>query len=671
MALDNGEIIVGEKAYYQLKQDPENVIDSIKRIMGRDNSDPIVQWQTQHLSYKIKAPSQGKEDGLVVILGGKEYEPEDIAAQILKQVVKNAETYQENQGQKTKITEAVIAIPAYLNDQQRYAMQNAAKRAGLEVKELLYEPIAAAISYGFKPGSDDCQTILVYDLGGGTFDASVISAIGDWFSELGKAGDLWLGGDDIDNKLIELVKQKVAQEEDLDDIDALIARMPSRKQKRLIDSFKLVAEQVKIDLSHRTETQICIAEPLIDEFGSLIFIMPFITRSEFEQLILPLVDRTIKICQQAIEDAGITQDDIDVILMVGGSSLIPFVQQNLKQVFGYDKVVVHPRPIYAIAEGAAIVAAGLVDKNLTVSRNCYIEFPDDPRFLLIQKGEYLPLKTSVIIKTKADGQRFINLKLFSPDEVENQPNSPFIDESIGQIYLALDKHYPKGTEIVLIAEIDEQNEALQLTAHLRNDESVRVSCALGRGDQDTAIAKEVEELIDQFNQEREFTIKEYEEVNQLAGEIIQATNLMIGDNGRIREELRKVALEKLKKLKILSSRKYNSMSNNPYDILGVSPAASKDEIEKAFKARMKEKKRHPKILTAARNKLVKNNEDRLVADYLLPALPPILRFKRYDISELDKPTPELKLIEEIENENLDEFHAKVMADFNKSISNLL
>jgi hypothetical protein len=113
------------------------------------------------------------------------------------------------------------------------------------------------------------------------------------------------------------------------------------------------------------------------------------------------------------------------------------------------------------------------------------------------------------------------------------------------------------------------------------------------------------------------------------------------------------------------------MSNNPYDILGVSPAASKDEIEKAFKARMKEKKRHPKVLTAARNKLVKNNEDRLIADYLLPALPPILRFKRYDLSELDKLTPKLELIEEIANENLDEFHAKVMVDFNKSISNLL
>jgi molecular chaperone DnaK len=823
VGLDNGEIIVGDKAYYQMKQDPENVIVNIKNLLGRNFSDPVIQKQLQYLNYKIEPLNQGTEDGLVVILGGKEYDPEDLAAEILKKVVKNSELYQEAQGQKEKITKAVITIPAYFNDKQRYAIQNSAKRAELRVKELLPEPIAAAISYGFKPSSDDHQTILVYDLGGGTFDASVISTARDWFSELGKAGDLWLGGDGIDNKLIELIKQKVAQEEDLDDVDDLITKMPSIKQKRLINSFKLAAEQAKIDLSNRTETRVNIAEPLRDEFGSLIFIMSFITRSEFEQLILPLVERTIKICQQAIEDAGITQDNIDVILMVGGSSLIPFVQQNLKQVFGYDKVVVHPRPIYAIAEGAAIVAAGLVEKSLTVSRDYCIKFRDNPRFILIKKGENLPVKKEIVMKTEADGQRLIHLKFFSPDEVGNQLDHTSVDEPIGQMWLALDKHYPKGTEITLIAEIDEENESLQITAHLSSDKSVRVSCSFGRGGQDLAIAKEVEELINQLNQEGQLSPQEVKQVYELAGEIIQASNSMIGDNGRVLEDRKRLAYEKLKELRTYTSedhdlayyflsrfefaikhcqsvisqeqqvriknivaylkdvidkdnlsglqkfvedakhenenlpdmvnlilicrtginyasqvnstetnamtdkfsqilyaledndadkvnsllqhllpkakeysaqnsdenqkslvitsvslqnfsiqnRSNNIMSNNPYDILGVSPAASKDEIEKAFKARMKEKKRHPKVLTAARNKLVKNNEDRLVADYLLPALPPILRFKRYDLSELDKPTPKLELIEEIENENLDEFHAKVMVDFNKNISNLL
>ena len=267
VGLENEKIVVGENAY---RQGRGEVISSIKRIMGRGYSDPIVQQQTQHLSYKIKASSEGTEDSLVVILGDKEYEPEDISAEILKQVVKNAKTYRlyhEEFQQDPEITEAVITIPAYFNDKQRYATQNAAKRAGLTVKELLPEPTAAAISYGFKPGSDDYQTILVYDFGGGTFDSSVISAAGDWFSELGKAGDLWLSGNDINNNLIELVKQKVAQEEDLEDIDDLIAKMPTLKQKRLFRSLKLAAEQAKIDLSNQSRAAIFITEPLVDEFG--------------------------------------------------------------------------------------------------------------------------------------------------------------------------------------------------------------------------------------------------------------------------------------------------------------------------------------------------------------------------------------------------------------------
>jgi molecular chaperone DnaK len=557
VGLDNGEIVVGEKAYYQLKQDPENVIGSIKRIMGRGFSEPIVQQQCDHLSYKIKQSSQGTEDSLVVVLGGKEYEPEDISAEILKQVVKNAQLYQEKQGQEGKITEAVITIPAYFNDKQRYATQNAAKRAGLKVKELLSEPTAAAISHGFKPDSDDVKTILVYDFGGGTFDSSVISAAGDWFSELGKAGDLWLGGDDIDDKLIELVKQKVAQEEDLDDIDALIGKMPSIKQKRLIGSFKLAAEQAKIDLSNRTEANIEITEPLIDEFGALFFIKCAITRSEFEPMILPLVERSIKICKQAIEDANESKDGIDVVLMVGGSSQIPIVQQKVKEAFGEDKVLVHPRPMYAVAEGAAIVAAGLVEKSLTVSRNYCIKLADDPRFVLIKKGEDLPVKQSHIFKIEADGQRLIHFKFFSPDEVRNQLDHTSVDEPIGQMWLALDKHYPKGTEVTVLSEIDEQNEAVQMTAHLRNDESVKVSCSFGRGGEDDAISKKVEDLINQLNQEGELTAVGVEYVYETAGGIIQASNSMKGDDGRILEDRKRIAYERLKELSSLASDDHN------------------------------------------------------------------------------------------------------------------
>jgi molecular chaperone DnaK len=255
------------------------------------------------------------------------------------------------------------------------------------------------------------------------------------------------------------------------------------------------------------------------------------------------------------------KNSIDVLLMVGGSSQIPIVQQKVKEAFGEDKVLVHLRPMYAVAEGAAIVAAGLVEKSLTVSRNYCIQLADAPRFVLIKKGtgfeENGGVKQSHIFKTEADGQRLIHFKFFSPDEVRNELDNTSIDESIGQMWLALDKHYPKGTEVTVLSEIDEKNEAVRMTAHLRNDESIKVSCAFGRGGQDTAISKEVERLIDQLNQEGQLTVRGVEQVYELAGEIVQATNSMIGDDGRVLEDRKRVAHEKLKEFRTYTSEDHS------------------------------------------------------------------------------------------------------------------
>ncbi|GAB4277366.1 MAG: hypothetical protein Fur0025_03240 [Oscillatoriaceae cyanobacterium] len=226
VALDEGKLVVGDKAYNQLRQKPENVVISIKRLMGRGFNDPAVQQQLSRFGYKISQSTQGTDNSLSVWLDGREYQPEDISAEILKKVAENAQIYQEKSGKKIKITHAVVTIPAYFNDKQRYATQNAVTRAGLGLVELLPEPTAAAISYGFKPDSEDVKTILVYDFGGGTFDSSLITVSGNQFIESGKAGDLWLGGDDIDHKLFELVKAKVAAEEGIANIDGLIAKMP-------------------------------------------------------------------------------------------------------------------------------------------------------------------------------------------------------------------------------------------------------------------------------------------------------------------------------------------------------------------------------------------------------------------------------------------------------------
>ena len=278
------------------------------------------------------------------------------------------------------------------------------------------EPTAAAISYGFKPDSDDVKTILVYDFGGGTFDSALITAAGNQFIESGKAGDLWLGGDDIDDLIIQIVKKQVAEEESLDDIDGLIAKMPPYQKVRFLGDLKMAVEKAKIDLSTFTEAKIIPSTPLLDELGMAISINVTITRAQFEAMILPLVERTISICQEAIKYSDYPADMIDIILLVGGSSQIPLVQKKVREAFGAEKVVIHPRPMYAVAEGAAIVAAGLTEKVGTVSRDYFIELVDQPRYKIIRQGDILPIKTTHTFKIEADGQSLIHFKFSNPDE---------------------------------------------------------------------------------------------------------------------------------------------------------------------------------------------------------------------------------------------------------------
>ncbi|WP_330202148.1 Hsp70 family protein [Cyanobacterium sp. Dongsha4] len=547
VSLSNNSLIVGQEAYNQLLQDPENVIISIKRLMGRGFGDDVVQQQLKNFGYKITQSSEGTENSISVWLGSKEYQPEDISAEILKQVVKNAQAYQENMGQTGNITKAVITIPAYFNDKQRYATEIASVRAGFGKPILLPEPTAAAISYGFKPDSDDVKTILVYDFGGGTFDSSLITSAGSQFIESGKAGDLWLGGDDIDNRLGELVKQKVAKEEGLDNIDGLIANMPYYQQVRFKADLKIATERAKIDLSSKTEGKINPSTPLLDEFGMAIPIDVTITRAEFEYMILPLVKRSIEICHDAIKYSDYPADMIDMVLMVGGSSQIPLVQEEVKKAFGDDKVVVHPRPMYAVAEGAGIVSAGVTEVVGTVSRDYCIQLVDDPRYQLIKQGDVLPIQKNHTFKTEGEGQELIHFKFFSPDEVREAIDLRKNDERIGDMWLALDKPYPKGTEVDVMVELDEQNSALTMTACLKNNPSIRVSGSFSRGNHDEKINQKVEELIHKLNEEGELTEIGVQRANELTGEIVRASN-QIYLNGILQRDRQQVAEEKLKEL---------------------------------------------------------------------------------------------------------------------------
>jgi len=554
VACEQNKFLVGDQAYNQLRANPENVVVSIKRLIGRGFGDPAVQKQKSEFGYKIAQPSQGTDNGIAVWLGGKEYQPEDISAEILKKVVQNAQAYRQGFGKTGEvIDQAVITIPAYFNDKQRHATRTAAIKAGITPLELLPEPTAAAISYGFSPTGDDFKTILVFDFGGGTFDASVIQAAGTSFIELGKAGDLWLGGDDIDSRIIKFVKQQFSQEEGIADIDGLITKMPHYQRVRFNADLKLAVERAKVELSTATVSRIAPATQLLDELGIAIPIEVEITREQFEEIIFDLVERSIQICRQALEDAEHHLEMVDVVLLVGGSCQIPVVQRKVREAFGADKVVVHPRPMYAVAEGAAIVAAGLTDKVTTVSRDYFIKLVDG-REQVIKRGDILPVTTSHTFKIAADGQRLIHFQFFSPDQVRQDLDGIYEDDSIGDIWLGLNQSYPCGTEILVNLELDEKNSGLGMTATLKNDPSERVSCTFSRGRSDEKIYKELEETIAELN-DQNLTHLGVEEALKLALPVVQLSNQIIDPKtGEERSDLRDRASANLKKFQVSMSK---------------------------------------------------------------------------------------------------------------------
>ncbi|MGK7957800.1 MAG: Hsp70 family protein [Crocosphaera sp.] len=376
--------------------------------------------------------------------------------------------------------------------------------------------------------------------------------------ESGKAGDLWLGGDDIDELIINFVKQQVAEEEELDDIDGLIKKMPHYQRVRFLGDLKMAVEQAKIALSHATETRIIPATPLLDELGMTVSIDVKITRQQFEEMILPLVERTINICHDAIKYSDYPPDLIDMVLLVGGSSQIPLVQSKIKEVFGTDKVVVHPRPMYAVAGGAAIVAAGLTEKVSTVSRDYFIELADNSLFPLIKQGDILPVKALHSFKTQADGQSLIHLKFFSPDTVSETLDQIQRNERIGEMWLAFDKPYPQGTEIVVTVELDEKNNALAITAILKNDPSVRVSSTFSRGGIDEEIYRQVEEKIQELNQPGKLTQMGVEKACEIAGEVVRSAHQIKKEDGGHRQDRIQAAKDKLQELEMLASDDINN-----------------------------------------------------------------------------------------------------------------
>ena len=507
-----GEFVVGNSPYNSWKKYAPNIVISVKRLMGAGISDEQVQKMKAQKSlypYGIDKLAGGTDESVAVILNGKQYTPEQISAQILRQLKEDASV------KLGEITHAVITVPAYFNEKQKSATRKAAEMAGLKVQRLLAEPTAAAISYGVdKMEKDEEKVFLVYDFGGGTFDLSILVASGGNFIESGTGGDRWLGGDDIDKALMNYVFENTNKEQDVD-VQKLIDGLDDRKRYAFQGELKKQIEGAKKQLSNSKAASIEIFGELETEDGDMVDIEVSITRDEFENLIRPLIQRTINLVDELLDKTGYPIETIDNILLVGGSSCIPLVRKMLVAKYGEEKILSSEKPMLAIAEGAAILAHSLSDefecpecgemvpKDNTICPHCGAKLSgedaekadEEPPILvtyttkhnyyikletgnqkIIDANELLPFEINKRFKTTVDNQKIVELVILSDAEGGTY-------EKIASGFFTISDNLPVDSSLTFTFSLTESEE---LSAKVKIDKTGKTTnIVLGRGNKDS------------------------------------------------------------------------------------------------------------------------------------------------------------------------------------------
>jgi len=421
-ASKTGEILVGQAARRQAVVNPENTIYSIKRFMGRKWGEPAgrelpVEEDAKRKTYKVV---RGANNDVRVQMGGKDYSPEEISAMILRKIRTDAEAFLGE-----KVTEAVITVPAYFNDSQRQATKDAGKIAGLDVLRIINEPTAAALAYGLDKKKE--ETVAVYDLGGGTFDISILELGEGTFQVKSTAGDTHLGGDDFDQRVIDWLVEEFKKDQGID----------LRQDKMAMQRLKEAGEKAKIELSTTQQTEINLPFITADASGPKHLNLT-LTRAKLEQLVMDLVEKSLGPCKQALSDAGKTTAQINEVVLVGGQTRMPLVQEKVRQFWGKEpNKSVNPDEVVAI--GAAIqggVLKGEVKDVLLLDvtpLTLGIETLGAVATPLIPRNTTIPTSKSQVFSTAADNQPSVEIHVLQgerPMATDNRTLGRFILDGI-------------------------------------------------------------------------------------------------------------------------------------------------------------------------------------------------------------------------------------------------